>query len=165
MPSEKNKLLEWRNTGEVNKLYKDDKDHHDNCKFTQFDICEFYPSITESLLEKSLQFACSIVKIPKQDIDVIYHARKSLLFSNQNEWVRKKKDGEGGLFDVTMGCYDGAEICELVGLYLLNEIESQIGKADIGLYRDDGLAMFPNLSGPKAERMRKDLIEILKRKD
>ena len=64
---------------------------------------------------------------------------------------------------MTMGCYDGAEICELVSLYLLNEIESQIGKADIGLYRDDGLAMFPNLSGPKADRMRKDLIEIFKR--
>ena len=103
------------------------------------------------------------MKISKQDIDVIYHARKSLLFSNQVEWVRKKKDGEGGLFDVTMGCYDGAEVCELVGLYLLNEIEKHIGKADIGLYRDDGLAMFPNLSGPQADRMRKDLIDIFKR--
>ena len=47
----KTKLLQWRNTGEVIKWYEDNKDHG-NCKFTQFDICEFYPSTRESLLEK-----------------------------------------------------------------------------------------------------------------
>ena len=25
-----------------------------------------------------------------------------------------------GLFDVTMGAYDGAEICELIGIYMLS---------------------------------------------
>ena len=25
-----------------------------------------------------------------------------------------------GLFDVTMGCYDGAEVCELVGMFALS---------------------------------------------
>ena len=27
-------------------------------------------------------------------------------------------------FDVTMGSYDGAEICELVGLYLLSQLQN-----------------------------------------
>lgn len=53
-------------------------------------------------------------------------------------------------------------MCELVGLYLLNEIRSKIGPADIGLYRDDGLAIFPNLSGPKAEKIKKELVEVFK---
>ena len=38
-----------------------------------------------------------------------------------------------------MGSYDGAETCELVGLYMLSQLE-QLG-INIGLYRDDGLAI------------------------
>jgi len=53
-------------------------------------------------------------------------------------------------------------VCELVGLFLLSEIRKRLGSADIGLYRDDGLAIFPNLSGTKADRIRKDLIDIFK---
>ena len=33
------------------------------------------------------------------------------------------------LFDVTMGSYDSSEIAELVGLYLLNELENGLAKA------------------------------------
>ena len=36
-----------------------------------------------------------------------------------------------------MGSFDGAETCELVGLYLLSLLQD-LG-VDIGLYRDDGL--------------------------
>ena len=45
------------------------------------------------------------------------------------------------LFDVTMGSYDGAEVCELVGLFILKHLGEKFGKENIGLYRDDGLAM------------------------
>ena len=38
------------------------------------------------------------------------NAKKTLLFNNDVPWV--KKDAPGGLFDVTMGSYDGAEMCE-----------------------------------------------------
>ena len=34
-----------------------------------------------------------------------------------------KKDANP-LFDVTMGSFDGAEVCKLVGLYLLNNMNS-----------------------------------------
>ena len=43
------------------------------------------------------------------------------------------------LFDETMGSYDGAEICELVGIYILNILANKYDKNNIGLYRDDGL--------------------------
>ena len=39
-------------------------------------------------------------------------ARKSLLFDKGVSWI--KKDCVN-MFDVTMGCFDGAEICKLVG--------------------------------------------------
>jgi hypothetical protein len=45
-----------------------------------------------------------------------------------------------GLFDVTMGSFDGAESCELVGSYLLHLITTKHGN-NFGLYRDDGLGV------------------------
>ena len=48
-----------------------------------------------------------------------------------------------------MGAYDGAEVAELCGLYVLHKLESVIG-----LYRDDGLAVVKG-SGPDIERLRK----------
>ena len=41
-----------------------------------------------------------------------------------------------------MGSYDGAEVCELVGLYMLHKLDQRFdnNKHTGGLYRDDGLA-------------------------
>ena len=61
-----------------------------------------------------------------------------------------------------MGSYDGAEICELVGLYLLNRLSIVIDKSSVGLYRDNGLAAINNANGPKLDRIRKDIIVLLK---
>ena len=57
-------------------------------------------------------------------------------------WQKKNTN----LFDVAMGAYDGAEVCELVGLFLLNSLANKFDKNSVGLYRDDGLAVFKNLS-------------------
>ena len=48
---------------------------------------------------------------------------------------------------VTMGSCDGAEICELDGLYILNKLSEVVDKRNIGLYRDDGLAVLRTKSG------------------
>ena len=71
-----------------------------------------------------------------------------------------KKDS--GLFDATIGAYDGAEICELVGTFLLYKLSLKYNKNDIGLYRDDGLAIFKNISGPKSEKVKKDIQKLFK---
>ena len=39
-----------------------------------------------------------------------------MLFDSKGTWIKK----DDNLFDVTMGSFDGAEICELVGLYQTN---------------------------------------------
>ena len=65
-------------------------------------------------------------------------------------------------FDVTMGAHDGAEVCELVGLYLQGLLGEKYNKNDFGLYRDDGLAVFKNVSGTQSERIKKDFKRILK---
>ena len=63
---------------------------------------------------------------------------------------------------MTMGSYDGAEICELVGIYVLNTLENKYDKNSIGLYRDNGLAAFKTTSGSKADKIKKDVTKIFK---
>ena len=54
-----------------------------------------------------------------------------------------------------MGAYDGAEVCELAGSFLRHELSHKHNK-DIGLYWDDGLAIFKNKNGSQTERIEKD---------
>ena len=54
-----------------------------------------------------------------------------------------------------MESYDGTEVCEFVGLYLLNLLTNEFGKNNIGLYRNDGLSCFQNISVPDSERIKK----------
>ena len=54
-----------------------------------------------------------------------------------------------------MGSFGGAEICELVGLFLLNNLTQLIGSNNIGLYKDDGLAILENATGSTSERVKK----------
>ena len=68
----------------------------------------------------------------------------------------------GSLFDVTMGYFDGAEICELVGLFFLSKLSNIIHIDNIGLYREDGLAIIRKASGPEMECTRKKVIAIFK---
>ena len=64
-----------------------------------------------------------------------------------------------------MGSFDGAEVCELVGLYLLDKLSELLGKDNVGLYRDDGLAAIKNTSGPVLDKMRKNIITLFKNED
>ena len=57
-------------------------------------------------------------------------------------------------FDVAMGTYDGAEICEFVGLYLLDQLSAITGKLNLGLYRNNGLAVLRDTPGPDSDRLK-----------
>ena len=61
-----------------------------------------------------------------------------------------------------MGAYDGAEVCETVGLLLLNNLASKFNKNSIGLYRDDGLALFKNINGHCADKICKEFHQVFK---
>ena len=115
---------------------------------------QFYPSISEDLLKKALDWAKTFTDISDDHLSIIQHVRKSLLFNDNKTWVKNDNDS---LFDVTMGSYDGAEICELVGLFILNQLSEQFGKDNVGLYRDDGLMLIDGTSGKIADKTRKDL--------
>ena len=98
------------------------------------DIKDFYPSIKETLLVKAITFAEKLVHITNENKVIIKHARISLLYENSEPLMKKG----GGLFDVTMGTYDGAEACEVVGTFLLYKLSLKYNKNKIGLYHDVG---------------------------
>ena len=88
------------------------------------------PSINEKRLSKALDFANKYRRITNHERDIILHAKRSLLFSDNCPWENKSADNQ---FDVTMGSFDGAETCELVGCYLLSLLTKKYGQ-NIGLY-------------------------------
>ena len=120
------------------------------------DIKDFYPSITENILKKAISFAKQKVPIKQEDIRIINHCRKSLLFNGEETWKKKES---ASCFDVTMGCFDGAEVCETVGLYILSLLNKQFNNKDIGIYRDDGLIVLKNYNGQQTDKARQSIIK------
>lgn len=94
-----------------------------------------------------------------QDEDIISHARRNLLFSEDSELV-KSNDRES-VFNVSMGSYDGVEICNPVGLFLLDDLRATIPNLYFGIYKDDTLGLNINTNRPTKDRFRTDLIQIM----
>ena len=89
-------------------------------------------------------------------IDFIFHSHKSLLYHIDDPWVKKDTSVE---FDVTMGSYDDAEVCEIVGLFMLDMLSKLFEKNYVCLYRDDGLSIFRNYNSHHSNKNRKDLMK------
>ena len=146
---------QWRNSTGVISWFINIKDKSRK-SFISFDIVDFYPSISESLLDQAIEWAKKHSEISDQDIQVIKHARKSLLHHDGTAWRQRNSDST---FDVTMGSYDGAEVCELIGLFVLDKLKDRF-EYDIGLYPDDGLATLNTRSGRLNGKARKDVVHI-----
>ena len=70
----------WKNTPAVIAWFKS-LPNKEQLRFIQFDICEFYPSISEQLLDKAIKFAEKYVKISDDDKKLFFHTKKSFLFN------------------------------------------------------------------------------------
>ena len=117
---------------------------------------EFYPSISEELLNKALEFASAYDNITVEERNIVIQAKKSLLTHKQQSWEKKS----ASVFDVTMGSFDGAETCELVGCFLPSQLKTKCG-GKIGLYRDDGLAV-SNATPRENGRTKNDICLVFK---
>ena len=121
-------VKQWKNSVSVIEWLRNIEDKK-SCIFIKFDITEPYPSITEKILVKALLFAKRYHDISNDNTRLIKHCRKSLLFSNNETWKRKQTES---CFDVTMGNFDGAKVCKLVGIYILCLLPKLINKKDCG---------------------------------
>ena len=104
---------------------------------------------------KAISHTQSFVTIRREEVKTIMLFRKSLLFNTTSVWIKRE-------FDFTMGSFDDAEICGLVGVYILNVIGKRYGKERVDLYgEDDGSACSEIVSGPQAEASGKMLLRSL----
>ena len=98
-----------------------------------------------------------LTEISSEDISLIMQARKILSFNEGIPWVKQEGNED---FDVPMGCIDGAEVCELVGSYILQQLIKLFKQLSIGVYRDDDLAILKGLSGSETDRVKKKVKSI-----
>ena len=61
---------------------------------------------------------------------------------------------------MTVGSYDGLEVCELERIYLLSLLANIIDRNDSGWYSDGGLIYLRNVNGQKMDHARKNVIKI-----
>ena len=80
---------QWRNTESSIAWFKsiENKDKH---SFLSFDIVEFYPSITEELLDNAISWAEEITPITDEQVKVIKHCRKSVLFKQRQSMGKER---------------------------------------------------------------------------
>ena len=104
---EKTKLNLWKNTDSVLKWFKD-LENKNKLSFMQFDICDFYANITEDILRGALEYAKQHTKVTSDEAKIIFQMKKAFIFKDGKPWIKKGNR----LFDVTMGFWDGGEICE-----------------------------------------------------
>ena len=84
------------------------------------------------------------------------------MFYGDEAWKKKDIDTT---FDVTMGSYDGADLCELIGIYIQSLLTNILSKDNMGLYRDDGLFILHKRNRQQTDRIRKKIINIFKNID
>ena len=84
-----------------------------------------------------------------------------MLFNLEQAWKKKESSS---CFDVTMGSYDGVELCRLIGIFMQSVLQDIINKEAMGLYRDDGLIVFNKVTSQKTDKIRKKIIKVFKDK-
>ena len=151
---------QWRSTGEVLDWFAG-LENKKELRFVKFDIECFYPSITMRLLKMAIDLARKHTTVTEEEEKIILHSRRAVLTDNVGQVWTKKENPD---FDVTMGAFDGAEVCELVGLFILSMIKTILETKFFGIYRDDGLAVV-KCTGQLAERIKKKLHTLFKQVD
>ena len=71
------------------------------------------------MFNNAIQFSKEICDILGNDISIIMHVINTLMFSNEEPWAKKGRNK-----DLPIDCYNGAEICELIGTYLFDQINA-----------------------------------------
>ena len=114
-------------------------------------VIDWFSNIREKK-HSFLPYAMQFTTVSDEDVEINTHSRKTLLFDENETWIKRC---HSLMFNVPVGCYDRAEVCELVGLFTLSKLSSEFPNDGIGLYRDDGLAVLKNINARSADKARK----------
>ena len=147
----------WKDSMDTIEWFKNIKDKK-RSTFVQFDIIEFYLSITRELLLKRLNHAREYTDIMDEEVEIILACRKSILVDNHRTWVKSHMDN----FDIPMAAYNSTQVADLVGIYILDTLGRIVDLKKVGLYWDDGIIFIPDSNGPKTSNIQKKIIRPFK---
>ena len=91
--------------------------------------------------------------ITTQQRKVVRQASKSFLYFDGQPWRKKGDDN----FDIGMGAFHGAQIAELVGLFLMSRL-AHINNLSPIIYRDDVLAI-TRATARQQEKIRQEIVK------
>ena len=129
-------------------------------KFIIFDIKNFYSSISKKPLDDSINFARQHSNKKRRFQD--YPTPKKITpLQQQNSMAKEKRQPS----DLATEAYDGAEVCELVGLFPLNSLANEFDTNSVGLNRGDRLALFKNINGIGQKKYVKNSTNCLRKTD
>ena len=79
---------QWRNSNDTIAFFNsiNDKNRH---TFLSLDIVDFYPSISQKLVDQAITWGRQFTPISDSDTKIIKHARKSLLCNNGQAWTNR----------------------------------------------------------------------------
>ena len=81
---------QWTNTADVLNWFTELEDK-ETLTFIVFDIVDFYPSISIELLSTCLDWAKKFTTVRDDEVETIMHARRTLLYDNNNKAWEKQK--------------------------------------------------------------------------
>ena len=88
----------WENSYEASEWFRRIK-NKSKATFMQFDIIDFYPSITKNILIDSINYARKYVDVTNEQYELILACRKTVIKYNESAWVKSGLDN----FDIPMG--------------------------------------------------------------
>ena len=139
----------WRSTQAVMTWFKNIQSKSSS-SFIKFNIIDFYPSMWKDLSLKAINFAKPVAHIKDKFTETIFHSRIVLLFNKNDVWIKKDNPDF---------------VSQLVGLNRLDILTKEFGHDQIGLYWDNELSCFQNLSGTDSEKVKKKLCKSLSKMD
>ena len=92
---------------------------------------------------KSSRIRKNTHKSPTTETEIIMHSCDSILLHNSHIWSKSNVTNKNDLFHIGTGSFHGAEIGDLVGLYILGHLKSVFtgNNKKIRMSRDGGLAL------------------------
>ena len=88
----------WGNSYEIIEWFRRIK-NKSKVTFIQFDIIDFYPSITKNILIDSINYARKYIHITNEQYEIILAFRKTVVKNDVSTWVKSGLDN----FDIPMG--------------------------------------------------------------
>ena len=82
--------MQWKNTSAVIGWFENLSNPNKKLTFIEFDIVDYYPSITKELFDKAINWARDFSAISDSDIQLFFQTKKSLLCSDGEIWTKKE---------------------------------------------------------------------------